>query len=115
MEIYCHCSLKFQSRHRYFPNEDALLGSLMHRIGVQPTDNTKFLPLIYCSNPERTRLVANICALSKQIVLHGVKERQQLRMHFSSAVFNNLAPFCLAFESNYDYGEIRDRCERENE
>ena len=80
-----------------FANEDALLGFLMYRIGVQPTDNNKFLPSIVCEIPDIDRFrEKNMCALSRQIVLHGVQDKQQLEMHFSSfLVLNYFPPFVL--------------------
>ena len=94
-----------------FPNEDALLGSLMRRVGVKPTDNTKFLPLVYCAHANKIREV-NMCSLSRQIIVHGVREKQQLKMHFNSALFNYYLPsFCSGLQGNGNYAEIRDKCE----
>ena len=94
-----------------FPNEDALLGSLMHRIGVQPTDNNKFLPLIFCGlifEIEDRFRERNMCALSGQIVLHGVQEKYQLEMHFNSALLNYFPSLC-SVETSCE--NMRDYCE----
>ena len=64
-----------------FPNEDALLGSLMRRAGVKPKDNTKFLPLVFCRHPDKVHK-ENVCGISKQIVVHGVKEKLQIQIAF---------------------------------
>ena len=93
-----------------FPNEDALLGSFMRRIGVNPTDNTKFLPSVYCAHPDKNR-EANMCSLTKQIVVHGVKGKQQLQMHFKSALLNSLPSFCSALQDSNNFEEIRDQCQ----
>ncbi|KAL9968133.1 hypothetical protein ACROYT_G026466 [Oculina patagonica] len=96
-----------------FANEDALLGSLLHRLGVQPTDNKKFLPSILCvfelttaADMEKFQ-EANMCGLSRQIVLHGFREKRQLEMHFNSAILNYFPSFC-SLRSNYK--DMRDRC-----
>lgn len=91
-----------------FPNEDALLGSLMYRLGVQPTDNNKFLPSIFCEIPDIDRFrEANMCALSRQIVLHGVQDKHQLEMHFNSVLLNYFPSLC-SLETNYE--NMRDYC-----
>ena len=91
-----------------FPNEDALLGSLMYRLRIQPTDNDKFLPSIYCEIPDIDRFrKANMCALSRQIVFHGVQDKQQLEMHFNGALLNSFPSLC-SLETNYE--NMRDRC-----
>ena len=91
-----------------FANEDALLGSLMHRLGVQPIDNNKFLPSISCEISDRDRFrEANMCALSRQIVLHGVQEKDQLEMHFNSALLNYFPSLC-SLETMYE--NMRDHC-----
>lgn len=93
-----------------FANEDALLGFLMYRIGVQPTDNNKFLPSIVCEIPDIDRFrEKNMCALSRQIVLHGVQDKQQLEMHFSSFLVLNYFPSLCSLETNYE--NMRDHCE----
>ncbi|KAJ7369622.1 galactosyltransferase [Desmophyllum pertusum] len=99
-----------------FPNEDALLGSLMHRLGVQPTNNSKFLPLILCfflygedAEADSFR-ETHMCGLSRQIILHGVRDKSQLEMHFNSALLNYFPTFCSS-QTNYD--EMRDQCEDE--
>ncbi|KAJ7389974.1 galactosyltransferase [Desmophyllum pertusum] len=95
-----------------FPNEDALLGSLMHRLGVKPTDNRKFLPIIYCpfygldSESDRFR-EAHMCGLSRQIILHDIRDKRQLKMHFNSALLNYFSTFC-SLQINYE--EMRDHC-----
>ena len=92
-----------------FPNEDALLGSLMLRVGVKPIDNVKFLPLIFCAMPLESELKEmNMCALSKQIIVHEVRGVQQLRMHFNNALLNSLSSLCT-LESSYE--NIRDQCQ----
>lgn len=92
-----------------FANEDALLGSLMHRLGVQPTDHNKFLPLIFCEVPDMDRFrEANMCGFSRQIVLHGVRDKHQLQIHFNSALLNYFPSFC-SLETNYK--NMRDHCE----
>ena len=93
-----------------FPNEDALLGSLMIRAGVNPTDNTKFLPLVYCRHPDKARQ-ENVCGISKQIVIHGVKEKLQIQMHFSNALLNYQSLFCSSLRSSFNYEEMRNHCE----
>ena len=99
---------KFAETSPLFPNEDALLGSLMLRIGVKPIDNAKFLPLIFCVTPSQSKLKEmNMCALSRQIILHGVRGVQQLRMHFNNALLNSLSSLCTR-ESSYE--NIRDQC-----
>ena len=91
-----------------FPNEDALLGFLMHRIGVKLTDNSKFLPFVYCSQKSTDELKeAYMCGLSRQIIVHDVKEQEQLKMHFNSALLNSLPSFCSLPDS---YENIRDQC-----
>lgn len=99
---------KVSQRSPLFENEDALLGSLMHQLGVQPTDNNKFLPSIFCgiSDIDRFR-EANMCALSRQIVLHGVKDKHQLEMHFNNALLNYFPSLC-SLETNYE--DMRDKC-----
>ena len=93
-----------------FPNEDALLGSLMHKIGVKPTDNVKFLPFVFCFPKSTDELKeAYMCGLSRQIIVHGVKEQEQLKMHFNSALLNFLPSFCSLPDS---YENIRDQCKR---
>ncbi|KAJ7389973.1 galactosyltransferase [Desmophyllum pertusum] len=94
-----------------FPNEDALLGSLMHRLGVKPTDNRKFVPLIFCPfygylDANRFR-EAHMCGLSRQIILHRIREKRQLQMHFNSALLNYFPSFC---SSQTNYKEMRDHC-----
>ena len=91
-----------------FPNEDALLGTLMRRVGVNPTDNNKFLPFVYCDPPSVEKLKeANMCGLSKQFIVHGVRGKQQLIMHFNSALLTSLSSFCTLQNS---YENLRDRC-----
>ena len=99
---------KVSKRSPLFPNEDALLGSLMHRIGVTPTDNLKFLPFIFCF-PNSKLKETYMCGLSRQIIVHGVKEQEQLEMHFNSALLNYLPSFCSLPDS---YENIRDQCEQ---
>lgn len=95
-----------------FANEDALLGSLMYQLGVQPTDNIKFLPSIFCgfsSGMEFTKFrEANMCGLSRQIVLHWYKDKGQLKMHFNSAILNYFSSFC-SLQENYE--NMRDQCQ----
>ncbi|CAH3030630.1 unnamed protein product [Porites evermanni] len=91
-----------------FPNEDALFGSLMRRIGVEPTDNTKIIPLVYCELAHKIR-EERMCSISKQFILHGVKGKEQLKMHFDSALFSSVSSLCLGLPDSDD--EMRDRCE----
>ena len=93
-----------------FPNEEALLGSLMRRAGVKPKDNTKFLPLVFCRHPDKAHQ-ENVCGISKQIVVHGVKEKLQIQMHFSNALLNHQSLFCSSLQSSYNYEEMRNDCE----
>lgn len=91
-----------------FPNEDALFGSLMHRIGVEPTDHVKFIPFIFCQGNSRHELrETQMCALSRQIVVHGIEGQQQLKMHFNNALLNSLPSLCSLQDS---YENIRDNC-----
>ncbi|XP_022782663.1 beta-1,3-galactosyltransferase 1-like [Stylophora pistillata] len=92
-----------------FANEDALLGSLMYRIGAQWTDNQKFLPLIFCSQMDKYRFRdMHMCSLSRQIILHGIRGWQQLEMHFNSALYNQ---FPSLWSSGINYEDMRDACE----
>ena len=92
-----------------FANEDALLGSLMYRIGIQWTDNQKFLPLIFCSHLNKYRFRdMHMCGLSRQIILHGIRGRLQLEMHFNSALYNHFPSLC---SSHTNYEDMRDVCE----
>ncbi|XP_027038244.1 beta-1,3-galactosyltransferase 1-like [Pocillopora damicornis] len=92
-----------------FANEDALLGSLMYRIGIQWTDNQKFLPLIFCSHLNKYRFRdMHMCGLSRQIILHGIRGRLQLEMHFNSALYNHFPSLC---SSHMNYEDMRDVCE----
>lgn len=92
-----------------FANEDALLGSLMYRIGIQWTDNQKFLPLIFCSHLNKYRFRdMHMCGLSRQIILHGIRDRLQLEMHFNSALYNHFPSLC---SSHMNYEDMRDVCE----
>lgn len=92
-----------------FANEDALLGSLMYRIGIQWTDNQKFLPLIFCSHLNKYRFRdMHMSGLSRQIILHGIRGRLQLEMHFNSALYNHFPSLC---SSHMNYEDMRDVCE----
>ena len=91
-----------------FPNEDALLGSLMHRVGVKPRDNTKFLPFVYCISVSEKFKEGKMCGISRQIIVHGVEGKKQLKMHFNSALLNYLPSFCTLNDS---YENIRDQCD----
>lgn len=92
-----------------FANEDALLGSLMYRIGIQWTDNQKFLPLIFCSHLNKYRFRdMHMCGLSRQIILHDIRGRLQLEMHFNSALYNHFPSLC---SSHMNYEDMRDVCE----
>ena len=93
-----------------FPNEDALFGSLMRRIGVEPTDNTKIIPLVYCERAHKIQ-EERMCSLSKQFILHGVKGKEQLKMHFNSALFSSVSSLCSGLPDSDD--EMRDRCEHD--
>ena len=102
---------EISQRSPLFANEDALLGSLMYRIGVQPTDNNKFLPSILCElifNIDTGFQEKHVCALSRQIVLHGVQNKHQLEMHFNSALLNYFPSLC-SLETNYE--NMRDQCQ----
>ena len=91
-----------------FANEDALLGSLMYRIGIQWTDNQKFLPLIFCSHLNKYRFRdMHMCGLSRQIILHGIRGRLQLEMHFNSALYNHFPSLC---SSHMNCEDMRDVC-----
>ena len=91
-----------------FPNEDALLGSLMRRISVEPTDQDRFLPFVFCHRNSTEELKqAHMCALSKHIVVHGVKEQQQIKMHYNNALLNSLPSLCSSQDT---YKNIRDNC-----
>lgn len=90
-----------------FPNEDALMGFLMHRLNVKPTDNLKFLPLLRCKSEAERVKELSMCALSRQILMHRVSGAQQLKMHFNSALLNSLPSFCSLEES---YENLRDQC-----
>ena len=93
-----------------FPNEDALLGSLMHRIGVEPIDHVKFIPFIFCEGNSRDELIeAQMCALSRQIIIHDVEGQQQLKIHFYNALLNSLPSLC-SLQDRYE--NIRDKCGR---
>ena len=93
-----------------FPNEDALLGSLMHRIGVEPIDHVKFIPFIFCEGNSQDELIeAQMCALSRQIIVHGVEGQQQLKIHFYNALLNSLPSLC-SLQDRYE--NIRDKCGR---
>lgn len=91
-----------------FPNEDVLLGSLMRRIGVEPTDNTKIIPVIYCKRAHKFR-EERMCSLSKQFIVHGVKGKEQLKMHFNSALFSSVSSLCSGLPDSDE--EMRDRCD----
>ena len=90
-----------------FSNEDALLGSLMHRIGIQPTENPKVLPLVSCILSDWF-LESHMCGLSRQIVLHGIRGKQQLKMHFNSALYNYFPSLCTL---RVNYEDMRDLCD----
>ena len=93
-----------------FPNEDALLGSLMHRIGVEPIDHVKFIPFIFCEGNSQDELIeTQMCALSRQIIVHGVEGQQQLKIHFYNALLNSLPSLCSLQDR---YQNIRDKCGR---
>ena len=93
-----------------FANEDALLGSLMHRIGIQPTDNRKVLPLIFCRQSANVGWFreSHMCGLSRQIILHGIRAKQQLEMHFYSALYNYFPSLCTL---RVNYEDMRDACD----
>ena len=103
---------KVSKTSRLFANEDALLGSLMYRIGVQPTDHSKFLPLIFCVFTDDMYMdklrEANMCGLSRQIILHDFRDKRQLEMHFNTAILSYFPSFC-SLQTNYE--DMRDRCE----
>ena len=91
-----------------FPNEDALLSTFMRRVGVNPTDNNKFLPFVYCEQASVEKLKeANMCGLSKQFIVHGVREKQQLKIHFNSTLLNSLPSFC---NLQNGYENLRNQC-----
>ena len=49
-----------------------------------------------------------MCALSRQIVLHGVQYKHQLEMHFNNALLNYFPSLC-SLETNYE--DMRDKCQ----
>lgn len=77
-----------------FPNEDALIGSLMRRAGVKPTDNTKFLPLVFCRHPDKARQ-ENVCGISAQTNCCTWREREASNSNAFQQCFAESSIFVL--------------------
>jgi len=50
---------------------------------------------------------ANMCGLSKQFIVHGVREKQKLKIHLNSTLLNSLPSFC---NLQNGYENLRNQC-----
>jgi hypothetical protein len=85
-----------------FPIEDACFGSLMKKIEVQPKNNLRFLPFIFCYylDPSKDPLDRPLCEFLGPIVIHGLKPPKQIEMNFNVKIMTHARSICQSAERN---------------
>ena len=85
-----------------FSNEDACLGTFMHRLGIKPRDNLQFLPFIYCEidapNPEENLFQRPLCHFLGPLVIHGVRDIRHIQIHYNVMLMTFAPTLCLYIE-----------------
>ena len=66
---------------KHIKNEDAFIGIVLNSMNISPVHDKGFLPFVFTEKKVRKRFV---CEWKSHLVMHDVKPRQQIVMHWSS-------------------------------
>lgn len=72
-------------------NEDAFIGIVMKFMNISPVHDKGFLPFVFTKKEVRKRFV---CEWKSHFVMHDVKPRQQIVMHWSSIIMFKYPYIC---------------------
>ena len=72
-------------------NEDAFIGIVMNFMNISPVHDKGFLPFVFTEKEVRKRFV---CEWKSHFVMHDVKPRQQIVMHWSSIIMFKYPYIC---------------------
>ena len=72
-------------------NEDAFIGIVMNSMNIPPVHDKGFLPFVFTKKDVRKRFV---CEWKSHFVMHNVKPRNQIVMHWSSIVIFKYPYIC---------------------
>lgn len=95
-----------------FPNEDACLGTFMRKIGVKPTQDSRFLPFIYCDidAPEDDLFERPLCHFLGPLVIHGVTGVSHIHIHYNVMLMTFAPTLCLYIERQSHGKQFPRRC-----
>lgn len=72
-------------------NEDAFIGIVMNFMNISPVHDKGFLPFVFTEKEVRKRFV---CEWKSHFVMHDVKPRQQIVMHWASIIMFKYPYIC---------------------
>lgn len=86
-----------------FPIEDACFGSLMRKAGVEPEDNLRFMPFLYCYllDDNEDLFARPLCDFVGPIVIHGLRHYEQITMHFQIKLMTLNPSLCQGNENGW--------------
>lgn len=83
-----------------FAIEDACFGSLIAKVEVQPSNNLRFMPFLYCYFYEKQELFERpMCEFLGPIVIHGFSPYKQINMYYQIKLMTSSPSICQGQEN----------------
>lgn len=79
---------------RQIINEDAYVGLVMHALGVEPTDENRFLPYVFSKKGINKR---TMCNWKANFLMHGVEPEKQIQMHWTRLAMRDYPSICEGY------------------